>query len=191
MPSFPESNPIFDNAPHFKRPPDDHPYWTNEYFLKQEYGFSREFLVMLAEIDQAQDGRITKRLDQAINTIKRMCEHAQSEHEPASGIRMQYEPEYIANALMRKLTDFTVTVGGKFNEAQNLLEYLISADDDGYDQFDFDRELRQAYHPNNRPIMPFQAGVRADGTIIDAPGPASQHPRFVDERGKLLDLYFD
>ncbi len=72
------------------------------------------------------------------------------------------------------------------------MEFLVGADEETWSTLhdDFNYKLHHAYHPDNRLMMPFKPGVRADGTIIDAVGPPSQHPGFVDERGKLLDLIF-
>jgi hypothetical protein len=196
MPSFQDTNPTFDNAPVFERPPAEHPYWVNEVSVMQKYGFSREFLVTLAEVDREQNGRLIARLNRAIKKIEQRCEPPEEEVDEEyyylppleSDDYVEYEPQYIANTLMRRLNSFYSN--RDFNEAENLLQYLIETSDAEFDQVMFDYVLFMSYHPDNRMIMAFKPGVREDGTIVDAAGPASQHPGFVDERGRLLDLTF-
>ncbi len=191
MPSFPESHQAFDNENEFKRPPDNHPYWANQFYMMQEYGFSREFLVSLSEADALQNGRLHDRLTQAASSVEASCRGPQ-DSVGSSAVNdyynVAYEPEYIANALLRPRKDFACLSGTALGETETLMEYLIESEDID-DSFEFD--LFEAYHPHSRLIMPFQPGVRQDGTLVDAEGSASEHPSFVDERGKLLDILIE
>jgi hypothetical protein len=179
MTSFPENNPAFDSEPTFNQPPWEHPYWARGFVELQEYGFSREFLVSMSEVDQIQEGRLKHRLAETMGIVRKYCEYRNE---------IAFEPQYISNALLRPFNNYFGCAPFYFGEAIHLLHHLIEADEIDEDYFTI--ALQQSYHPDNRDIMAFHAGVRADGTIIDALGPISEHPHFVDERGQLLDLTF-
>ncbi len=155
-----------------ERLPFEHPYWDPRGVLKlHEFGFERDYLIMLAELENSERRRVTHEIHKTARMLK---EHYGDE----------FMPQQLAYMMLQ-----TAERDGRCSFMDRIIE-----NEETIDSLRFDEglawEIHQAYHPDRRLLMqPFQAGVTEDGVIHDALGPFSSHRNLlVDQHGGLHEL---
>ena len=172
----------------FTKPPWEHPYWQKRVVELQEFGLQRDFLVILAEVDQQMGGKLVTRILRAAAIIRKHCESYEEELAElrAEGLEdtleaeaITFKPAELAGALMAKRE--RISSESPAGEAGTLFEWFMQAEEINWSDFEVEHEILEAFDPANRLYVPVWPSVDEADVIHDAQS-------FCDFFGKRFDL---